>query len=224
MKTAHPWSYSRWKSFDTCPHQFHQVKVLELHPQDTETEAILYGNLFHKAAELYVSGVEELPPQFEYTRKILDKLRNRKGEKLCEQKLALKADLQPCDFFDEDAWWRGIADLTIIDGDTAYVVDYKTGASARYADKGQLELMALATFANMPGVEKIRAGLLFTVAIAFVQADYTRADIPKLWQKWLTNYSRMEKAFTTDVWNMNPSGLCRRHCPVTSCPHNGMRD
>ena len=56
----------------------------------------------------------------------------------------------------DNVWWRGIADLVILDADNhiAWVVDYKTGKSARYADKGQLELMALATFKHFPVVKK----------------------------------------------------------------------
>lgn len=62
--------------------------------------------------------------------------------------MGLTENLEPCDFFSDEVWWRGIADLVIIDEeeDLAWVIDYKTGKSARYADKGQLELMALAIF------------------------------------------------------------------------------
>jgi hypothetical protein len=33
----------------------------------------------------------------------------------------------------------------------------------------------------------------------------------------------MESAYDKDVWNANPSGLCRAHCVVLECPHNGRR-
>jgi hypothetical protein len=48
----------------------------------------------------------------------------------------------------------------ILDDDLAWVVDYKTGKSSKYADKGQLELMALSLFAKYPQIKTVRAGLL----------------------------------------------------------------
>jgi hypothetical protein len=74
--------------------------------------------------------------------------------------MALDASRQPCKFDGEDYWVRGIADLLIVDGDTAYIVDYKTGKPT-YADPNQLKLMALMVFANFPAVQKIKSGLMF---------------------------------------------------------------
>jgi hypothetical protein len=100
-------------------------------------------------------------------------------------------------------------------------VDYKTGKSAKYADTGQLELMALGVFKHFPKITKVRAGLLFVVCNAFVKDKYDVTMQPKLWAKWLRQYSRIEAAYESDKWNPNPSGLCRKHCSVMSCPHNG---
>ena len=191
--------------------------------EEPETEAMRYGNKFHKAAEDYVGSGKELPKEFEFARNTLDRLAASEGEKLPEYKMGLTKDLEPCGFFDDNVWYRGIADLTILNPPMAKVLDYKTGRSARYADKGQLELMALATFAHFPETEKVKAGLIFVVADAFIKDAYDRDDIPHLWEKWLTKHARMEKAFEHDVWNAHPSGLCKAHCPVLECVHNGRR-
>ena len=103
----------------------------------------------------------------------------------------------------------------------AWVVDYKTGKSAKYADKGQLELMALSVFAHYPDIDKVKAGLFFVIAGDLVRDTYKTLDKANLWKKWMANYAKMEAAFEADVWNPRPSGLCRRHCQVTECPHNG---
>jgi ATP-dependent exoDNAse (exonuclease V) beta subunit len=47
--------------------------------------------------------------------------------------MALTYSKEPCDFHDENRWVRGIADLVIIDGADAFVVDYKTGSN-KYPD------------------------------------------------------------------------------------------
>ena len=81
--------------------------------------------------------------------------------------------------------------------------------------------MALAVFKHFPEVVKVKAGLLFVVANAFPKEDYRREDEPKLWAKWLTDYGRMKRAYETGVWNPRTSGLCKNHCVVLSCVHNG---
>lgn len=221
--SAAPWSFSKAKSFDTCPKQFYHVTVLKEHPFK-ETEATRYGTEFHKACEDYIGKGTELDARFEFIKPTLDKLNAKPGKKVCEQKLGLTANLEPCGFFDDDVWFRGIVDLAILDEETGlgWIIDYKTGKSARYADKGQLELMALTIFKHYPKITKINAGLLFVIANDLIKETYTFDDQHKLWEKWNSKYAMIEKAFENDVWNPRPSGLCRRFCPVTQCPHNGM--
>jgi RecB family exonuclease len=222
MSKAAPWSFSRIKAFEQCPKQFYHEKVLKQYPF-IQTEAMIYGNQFHKACEDYIGKGEPLPERFMYIKDALDKLNQRKGVKICEQRLGVTANLEPCKFGARNVWFRGIVDLAILDEDSGigWIIDYKTGKSAKYADKGQLELMALAIFAHYPKITSIRAGLLFVVANKLVKETYEVADRANLWEKWASNYATMEKAFEADVWNPRPSGLCKRHCPVTECPHNG---
>ena len=219
------WSFSSIKTFEQCPKKYYHTKVAKDYQEDFNTDAILYGNEFHKAAEEYIRDDVALEARFDYALRALDKLKNSKGDKLCEYKMGLTADLEPCGFFDKNAWWRGGVDLAILDREagTAKVIDYKTGKSAKYADKGQLELMALAMFKHFPEVKTIKGGLLFVVCNAFIKDTYTIEQESELWQKWLADYAKMAKAYEVDVWNPRPTGLCRAHCIVLECPHNGRR-
>jgi hypothetical protein len=225
METKPTWSFSSLKTFDQCPKKYYHLKVVKDYKEDFETEPILYGNEFHKAAEEYIGQNVTLDPRFEYAKNILDKLNSMEGEKLCEYKMGLTANLEPCGFFDKEVWWRGVSDLTILNREkgTAKVIDYKTGKSAKYADKGQLELMALATFKHFPEIKVVKGGLLFVVCNAFIQDTYTIENEPALWQKWLEKYGEMQQAYEVDVWNARPTGLCRAHCIILECPHNGRR-
>jgi len=215
-----PWSFSKIKSFEQCPKQFYHLKVVKDY-SEPETEAMRYGTEFHKACEEYVRDDIPIPKKFDFVKPTLDSLLSKRGEKLCEYKMGLTANLDPCGFFSDEVWWRGIADLVILDNNLAWVIDYKTGKSSRYADKGQLELMAMATFKHFPQVKKVNAGLLFVVCNDLVKDSYEVNRESDLWNKWLSMYSKMEKAMETGVWNPNPSGLCKRHCVVTECVHNG---
>ena len=216
------WSFSSIKTFVQCPQKYYHLKVVK-DVKEQETEAMHYGTRFHEAAEFYIKDGTPLPEPFKFAKGALDNLNQLHGEKLCEFEMGLTENLEPCDFKAPNVWWRGIADLIILDRDKgeARVLDYKTGKSDKYADKGQLELMALAIFKFFPEITRVRAGLLFVIARSFPKASYSKEDEPVLWQKWLRDYDRMKFAYTSNVWNPRPSGLCKKHCVVLSCSHNG---
>jgi hypothetical protein len=217
------WSFSSIKTYDQCPKKFYHLKVAKDYQEDQNAEHLLYGTKFHKAAELYIKEGEPIPPEFNFAKGALDNLKNLPGEKLCEYEMGLTENLEPCGFKDENVWWRGIADLIILDREAgeARVLDYKTGKSAKYADTGQLELMALAIFKHFPEVKKIKAGLLFVIAKQLIKGNYHIDNQSVLWGKWLKDYEKMKSSYKNNVWNPRPSGLCRKHCVVLECPHNG---
>lgn len=217
------WSYSSLKKFKTCPKQYAEVKIFKNFTEPPFTEATLYGTNFHEAAEHYVRDGTPLPEAFNYVKPHLDALRAIPGEKLCEQKMGLTKALEPCAFDDPEVWCRGVADLLIVNREkgVARVVDYKTGRSAKYADTAQLELMALMVFKHFPEIRRVKGGLLFVVANDFKRAEYDVTQERNYWRTWMQDIHRLEQAMKTNVWNPNPSGLCKKHCVVLSCPHNG---
>lgn len=217
-----PWSFSKVKLFEQCPKKFYHLKVAKDYSEPI-TSAMTYGNQFHTACEEYIRDGKELPERFDYVKDALDALARKSGDKLCEYKMGITENLEPCDFNSKDVWFRGIADLLIVDREKsrAWVVDYKTGKDTKYADKGQLELMALATFKHFPGIQRVKAGLLFVIPKELIREEYTVSDVPRLWGKWISSVEDMKRSQAKDVWNPRPSGLCRRHCIVTECVHNG---
>ena len=218
-----PWSYSKLKAFETCPKQFYHMKILKEYPV-VESDAMRYGTDVHLACEEYIRDNKPLPKKYEYVLPTLEALKRKKGKKLCEYELGLTEDLQPCGFKDKDVWFRGIADLVILNEEDklAWVVDYKTGKSARYADKNQLELMALAVFKHFPNIKRVNGGLLFVVSKDLITDTYTRHPREQeITTKYLNKFSQMVIASDNNVWNPNPSGLCRAWCEVLECAHNG---
>ena len=109
-----PWSFSKIKSFEQCPKKFYHLKVAKDY-KEPETEAMLYGTAVHEAAEEYIRDGKPLPPEYDYIKAPLDSLNMKQGNKLCEYEMGLTADLEPCGFWDDDCWYRGIADLVILD-------------------------------------------------------------------------------------------------------------
>jgi len=220
MTVKYTWSYSSINLFKQCPHKYYRLRVVK-DIVEPPAEHLNYGLEVHKAAEDYIGKGTPIPEKYIFIKEHLDKLNLIKGEKLCEYKMGLTSNLDPCGFFDKDVWWRGVADLIILNGDKAYIIDYKTGKSAKYADTKQLELLSCALFKHFPEVKKVKGGLLFLVANDLVKDDFEVDNEGVYWTKWLEDTQRLEAAIQNDVWNKKPNFSCRSWCSITDCEHNG---
>jgi hypothetical protein len=219
MTTA--WSYSSIKTFDQCPKKYYHLKILK-DIKDTGSEATIYGQQVHKAAEDYIKDGVPIPEKFAYIRGVVEALGRKEGEKHTELRLGVKRideGYEPCKFLGKDVWWRGIADLVIIDGDTAYSVDYKTSKNAKYADVKQLDLVAGGIFTHFPQVDKIRSALIFLVSNDVIKKDHYREHMHNYLSTFDPLLDRLEVAEESGVWNAKSGPLCR-FCPVLSCEHH----
>lgn len=218
------WSYSSLSLFKQCPRKYYHLRVAR-DVVEPETQHLLYGSAVHKAAEDYGRDGVEIPEKFAFIKPMLDTLLAAPGTPLFEHKMAVTRDFEPCDFDAPEAWWRGIADLMILQPEerTALLVDYKTGKSARYADTDQLKLLALAIFAQFPEIDTVKAGLLFVVSKEFLQVEIYRKDAAQLWSPFVKHVGMLEQCQENDVWNPSPNFTCRNYCAVTSCEHNGRK-
>ena len=214
------WSYSALKDYVNCPRQYQEVKVLKRYTK-APTQQMLYGTEVHKACEDYVGEGKPLAQNYKRFQPVLDALKEIPGIRYPEQEMALTRDRKPCKFKDEDRWVRGIVDLLIVDGEHAFIIDYKTGSN-KYPDPKQLKLMALMTFAHFPEVKYIKAGLLFVMHDSFMTEEYTRDDTDKLWSNFHNDLKRLKLSYETNAWMPNPTPLCG-WCPVRDCEYHKER-
>jgi RecB family exonuclease len=213
------WSFSSLKDYINCPKQYQEVKVLKRFNK-IPTQEMLYGNVVHKACEEYVSEGKPLAKNYQRYQNSLDALREIPGTKYAEHQMALSLE-RSASSYGKGYWVRGIVDLLIVDGEEAFIIDYKTGSS-KYPDVKQLKLMALMTFAHFPEVNNIKAGLLFVKDDVFTTEVYTRDDIPKMWKPFDESLERLRLSYENDMWQANPTGLCG-WCPVRTCEHHRER-
>lgn len=215
------WSYSSLKTFQQCPKKYFHLKIAK----DVENEggeAANYGKLVHKAAEDYIRDGTPIPKQFQYMVPILDALIKIPGKKFCEIELGIaKKDgkFVACKFDAPNYWWHGIADLLIVDGGLAWLVDYKTSKNAKYADTKQLDLLAAAVFLHFPGVLEIKSALAFVVSNEFVRKEHHSFYKTKYLEVMKPELDRLEAAVENKVWNPISGPLCK-FCPVKTCVHN----
>jgi hypothetical protein len=215
------WSYSSLKTFEQCPKKYYHLRVIK-DIKENKSEAMSYGEEMHKAAEEFIKADKPIPGKFKTFQLLLESVKNLPGEKYCELKLGVKKtddDYASCDFFAKDVWWRGIADLVSINGNTAYSVDYKTGRSAKYADVKQLDAVAAALFVHFPQVKRIKSALLFVVSEEFISKDHFADQRDAYFAFFEPELNRLEVAQQTGVWNAVTGPLCA-YCPVTTCEHN----
>jgi hypothetical protein len=175
---------------------------------------MLYGDRLHKAAEEYVKK-GELTQEFAFLKDVLDALLAKQGTKQAEVKMALDKDLKPVSWYDKGAWVRGVADLLIIDGPTAWVVDYKTGNS-KYPDRDQLVLMSAMVMVLHPEVQQVNSALLYVTSDTLFKHKMTRAEFDDVWWKYRERVARIEASHANGVWNPTSTPLCP-WCPVTTC-------
>ena len=215
------WSYSSLKTFEQCPKKYYHLKILG-DVKDKGSTATIYGEEVHKAAEEFIASNTPIPKKFKFLTPILSAISALPGEKLCEVKLGVAKDgleYTPTDFYAEDVWWRGIADLVILQGDTALSIDYKTGKNTRYADTKQLDAVAAALFTHYPQLTKIKSALAFVVSNDFIHKKHIVTMRDSYFATFQPQLDSLADAEESDVWNPKSGPLCA-YCPVTDCEHN----
>jgi CRISPR/Cas system-associated exonuclease Cas4 (RecB family) len=210
MQLSH--SFSSIKMFENCPLRYYHQRIAKT-VVDKGGEASLHGERIHKFLEERLKGViEELPPEVASLEPVVDTIVKMIGDGALyvEQELTLNPGLEPTGWWDADAWIRSKLDVNIIKGQSAIVMDWKTGK--RRPDFTQLELFALQVFAHYPDVNIVTSTFVWTQEMATDKEVYRRSDAHKLWEKLLDRIRRIEVCVENDNWPAKPSGLCR-FCP-----------
>jgi hypothetical protein len=138
------------------------------------------------------------------------------GEKYGEMKMCLNNAFEPVDWFAKDAWVRAIIDLLIVKGDTAILVDWKTGK--KRIDFTQLRLSAAVLARLMPEIKNFKLVFVWLRESSVSSETITLADIKSVWMEILPRVKEIEIAKQTTSFPATESPLCR-WCPVTQCPH-----
>jgi hypothetical protein len=213
-------SFSALNNFETCPKKFWHLRV-QKDVREQEGEALRYGKKVHKALEHYVGKGTALPSEFQHLAKHVERFVHWPGTKHVEMEMAITEQYKPTGWFDKDVWIRAKLDLVIIGDRNAVLVDYKTG---KMKDDGftQLKLAAAMLMLHFRQILSIRMAYLWTEYDGEITHQmFERDQFVETWNELMPRLNHFEEAHKLNNFPANPSGLCRRHCPVTKCPHNG---
>lgn len=213
------WSYSHLRNFETCARRYNAYQV-EKSVAEPESQQLREGNELHKAFEDRIVRNVALPPSLARFESLL-RVTMKDGVVHGEMKMALTSDFKPSAYFGKRVWFRTVIDATIIKGDVATVLDWKTGKPS--VDLTQLQLMAATLLHTMPKLRKVNAALVFVNHDTVEPASFTRDDLSEIWAEILPRVRRLEQMRATGQYPPTQSGLCGRYCAVTSCEHYGGR-
>lgn len=220
MKGIIPWSYSSLQAYETCPRRF-QLTRLTKQVKEPQSASMAWGNEVHKALEDAVRGTQGLAYRFQAYQPLVTKILSSPGHKEAERNFALTDSFRPTDYWAKDAWVRGKADLTITYAKSATLLDWKTGKPKE--DPSQLKLFAGVLLVEKPHVTNVRTGFVWLAHNKIDSEVVERAELPSIWQDFVTRVSRMKYSATHNDFPPRPSGLCREYCPVGNamCEHCG---
>ena len=223
-----PLSFSRLSTFENCPAQFDYLYVSK-RVQNMSNEASEYGDRVHKVLEAYgllgsdeeravmraEAALEEKTTLSKWAH-IVDKILARPGQKLFEHQMAVNRQLQPVDWFAKDVWIRSIADVLVINGDTAYCLDYKTGKVKD--NPTQLQLFAAMVMWLYPQVNTVKTSFIWLKFDDVTNAKYERRFLDSLWRALEPRFDKVQEVIDLGVFDTKPSGLCP-WCPAKGfCP------
>ena len=215
------WSYSRLKTFKDCPKQFYHMNVPKKgHPDRIEfvqSQAMLDGNEVDNALTERISKGVVLPPKFTPYEGVVRAVLAAPGVKFTQMRLALDQTMKSCGYMDWDnAWVRVIYDVAVVNGDHAFLGDWKNGQI--WLDEDQLRLFATVGFHHFPEVEKIDTSYIWLKHGITSDKTYHRRELPDLWQTFIPDVERLQASFGANHWPAEPKRgkqTCK-WCPVNN--------
>ena len=225
MAKTFSWSWSKLKNFRTCPKRHYEIDLAK-NIKEPEGEALKWGHDVHASLAAYIAKDKPLPTTMTRYAAVADgwvTLRKAGAPVVVEQKLAIDKEFQPCGFFDNAAWYRGVVDVLATGALVAHAGDWKTGKMPDDgdADYEQLGLTAQLIFAHHPKVQQVSTSFVWLGFDDTTDRTYHRDGMVPLWNKLWPEINVMVEAMRTTTYPPKPSGLCVRHCPVNSCPYYG---
>jgi len=214
------WSYSRIKNFETCPRRYNEIDNLK-NFNEPKSQELADGFVVHDAMAKRITQAIPLPPTMPYEHWIHYAIGDG-GLISAETKLAITAGFKPCTYFDKirPVWLRTVADVLVLKGDLAHIIDWKTGKVK--PDPEQLLLIATCVMVHHPEIYRIRAELVWLGHNTKTNLECTVDDIVKFWgDTMFEKVRKLEQAHDTNSFPPKTSGLCRAWCVVTSCEHCG---
>ena len=220
MTEMKAWSYSSLSNYLTCEYQYWAMRIGKLHPWE-DTEDNRWGNAAHKAIELRFKNGQPLEERFSMAQPVVEKIAALQMDQVyVEKELCINKRFEPVGWWDRDGWARGKLDYLGIKDKTALTFDWKFGK--RREGSRQLMMAAGLVFVDFPQVDTVKTAYVwFKEGGKIDKHDFKREEFATIWRDFLPDVKKMAWSYQHGNWPKRPSGLCKKHCAVVSCEHNG---
>lgn len=195
-------SYSAIKLYEQCPSKYKFSRIDRI--PEPSGDAASRGTLIHAELEHLING--ELQTMTDDVKHMLPKITAWVECKARpEMQFAVDDQWSEVEYSSPGAMLRGVIDLYLEDGDTATVIDFKTGKDRDYSD--QVTVYAAVILGSKPHINQVKIAIEFvdlkkTTSYATItrdQLDELKASIVR----------RMDIIGTDHIFAPNPSFLCR---------------
>jgi hypothetical protein len=210
--------------YEQCPKKYEIIRAKKL-VTDPPGKAADEGTRVHTLIEEYLRDDKWVVELLPYKR-LLDSVKVRAG--LCEEGFHFKRvkkypelplgtsqeseyELSRCEADDPDCWVRSYLDWHKVEGDTAEVIDWKTG---KVKPSKQLGFYAWLLFTTYPELQRVRCTFHWINKNDQLTEWFERKDMEKLFAPFRDLLDRLEASFKSDIWPELPGNHCR-YCPVT---------
>lgn len=205
-------SYSRLNDWRKCPYSAKHKYILKS-VEFQQSAKMKRGDDVHKALENRVRLNTTLPPDMAQYEPIAQSVLKANGRKYCEEQLALDETLQPCGYRDWDnCYVRAKIDVLVVNGDTAWNADYKTGKPSD--DEDQLCLSSAMLMNSRPEINRVAASYIWTETKTNTTRMYNRENLDEMWAPFLRDFAEIQKAVVTGYWPSKPSNFNCGYCDV----------
>ena len=197
------YSYSAVKLYEQCPARYKFSRIDKL--QEPSGEAATRGTMMHSEIESIIKGGLLMTAHRELIYLLPQLVRWKDENAFSELKFSIDADWNVVEYSSPPAWFRGVIDLYIEDGDVATVLDFKTGKERDYSD--QVTVYAAVILATMPHINRVNLAIEFIDSQKNVQYARITRDEFETHKSAITD--RINTINKDNIFAANPSGLCK---------------
>jgi len=208
------YTYTMLSAYKNCGHQMFRRYVKKDIPY-VETPEMKWGKDVHTAFEHRVGSGKPLPTIMQQWESFAAPFDSRGA--VTEQKLGFTHEGRSTGFWDSDCWFRGVVDLTLKNGSTAYINDWKTGGS-KFEDPFELEIGALLLKAKYPELKLVRGSYTWLKENR-VSQPYDLSRFRDTWDEINRLVELVEEDRKVGYFEKKQSGLCQGWCDVKDCEH-----
>lgn len=220
-----PYSFSKLDTYDQCNAMFKFQYIDKAPKSETDLTPLLKGGAVHSILENYPEeSTHKLAPKYQHIADAF--IESHLGKKYLhrdstrEYSFGLTPELEPCEYKDKTAVFRGFIDyICIIDG-VINLIDWKTSKKMKeekWQNFNQLMFYAIYFFKKYPTVN--------TIKISYVYVEHNDENSITLERKYLENYIQqlmnlIESVEQDTEFKKNITKLCewcqyQEHCSST---------